>query len=195
MSRFVRFVCIGVFLFGSFSNVTWAEEMDKINENPEPQASIQKNIPQANKDLVSSFRELKPDYWQESPLPIQGLAMYYNPGVMERVLKNRRGWGHVTECKECIGRVALLRDGDVDRRVWLQRPGYPVEGPFWVIDQAAQRDVPGLVRRNWAVDVDYQTAMRWRMRGPIPIIVLDDPSQSLPVGQAVNTETFAQTIP
>ncbi|MBX2997681.1 MAG: hypothetical protein KF893_04160 [Caldilineaceae bacterium] len=107
--------------------------------------------------------------------------MYYNPGVMDRVLERQIGWGDVTECDECIGRVALLREGDMDRRIWLQRPGYAVEGPFWVVDQAAEQDVPGLVRRNWAVDVDYETAMRWKMRGPIPIIVLADPSQAIPV--------------
>jgi hypothetical protein len=195
MTRFARYVCISVFLFGSFTATVMAEETAKKETDAEPLATAQEKIPHANKKLVSSFRELTPSYWDETPLPVQGLAMYYNPGIMERVLRNRLRWGHVTECEECIGRIALLRDGDVDRKVWLQRPGHEVEGPFWVIDQAARHHVPGLVRRNWTVDVDYQTAMRWRMRGPIPIVVMEDPAQALPVDQATNTGATAPAIP
>jgi hypothetical protein len=121
--------------------------------------------------------QIHPGYWESSPLPAQGLAMYYNPGLMEQVLDYRLRMGNVTECEECIGYVALLRAGDIDRRVWMQRPGEVVEGPFWVIDVAARHDIPSLLERDWVVDIDYETAMRWGMRGPVPVTVLSTPGQ------------------
>ena len=32
-----------------------------------------------------------------------------------------------------------------------------------------------LLARNWVVDVDYDTAMRWGMRGPVPVTILGAP--------------------
>lgn len=190
MKKFLQIVVFGTLFISSVTPVVIANENVGVQEN-EP-VRLDRVVP-ANRHLVSSYRDLSPDYYQPSPLPIQGLAMYYNPGVMDRVLQRQIGWGHVTECDECIGRVALLREGDMDRRIWLQRPGHAAEGPFWVVDQAAERDVPGLVRRNWAVDVDYETAMRWKMRGPIPIIVLADPSQAVPVtAESITAEETAK---
>lgn len=116
---------------------------------------------------------LHPGYWEPSILPAQGLAMYYNPGVFEQVLDYRYTQHHLSACDDCIGYVALLRGGDIDRQVWLQREGQMLEGPFWVVDAAAFKHVPGLLSRNWVVDVDHDTAMRWRMAGPIPITVYD----------------------
>ncbi len=130
----------------------------------------------AETEAEFAVEELEPAYWAASPLPISGLAMYYNPGVMERVLAFRRQAGHVTECPECIGYAAMLRAGDLDRRVWLKRPGHLEEGPFWVIDVAATKHIAYLLQRGWVVDVDYRTAQRWGMRGPIPVTVLERPS-------------------
>jgi hypothetical protein len=190
MKKFLQIVVFGTLLISSVTPVLHANEsMGGRENNPIRRDPI---VP-ANRHIVSSYRDLSPDYYKPSRLPIQGLAMYYNPGVMDRVLQRQIGWGNVTECRECIGRVALLREGDMDRRIWLQRPGHAVEGPFWVVDQAAERDVPGLVRRNWAVDVDYETAMRWKMRGPIPIIVLADPSQAVPItAESISSEETAK---
>lgn len=184
MKKLFKIAALGTLLFTCAVSVIHAE--GDINTDGEPvevpanaTAEAPAEIRQANQQWISTYLDLQPSYYQPTPLPLRGLAMYYNPGVMDTVLANQLGWGDVTECDECIGRVALLREGDMDRRVWLQRPGHPAEGPFWVIDQAAKHDVPGLVRRNWAVDVDYETAMRWEMRGPIPIVVLAEPEQAL----------------
>ncbi|MCB0113164.1 MAG: hypothetical protein R2873_21205 [Caldilineaceae bacterium] len=180
MRKLFQIAALGTLFFGCAAGVIHAEETTNVEvDSTETPKEENVEIPNANHRWVSSYLDLQPDYYQPTPLPLQGLAMYYNPGIMDRVLVNQLAWGDVTECDECIGRVALLREGDMDRRVWLQRPGHPAEGPFWVIDQAAKRDVPGLVRRNWAVDVDYETAMRWEMRGPIPIVVLAGPEQAM----------------
>lgn len=185
MKKLFQVVVFSTLILSCMTPIVSANEEPKGEQDP---SSRLDEIVSANQQPVSSYRDLSPSYYHPSPLPIQGLAMYYNPGVMDRVLQRQIGWGHVTECYECIGRVALLREGDMDRRIWLQRPGHEVEGPFWVVDQAAEHDVPGLVRRNWAVDVDYETAMRWKMQGPIPIIVLADPSQAVPVPPDPNRE-------
>lgn len=118
---------------------------------------------------------LSPGYWEASPLPAEGKVMYYNPGVMERVLAFRLEAGHVTECPECVGYAAMLRGKDLDRRIWIERTGHLAEGPFWVIDVAAPQHVPMLLERGWVGDVDYETAMRWRMAGPVSARVLAQP--------------------
>lgn len=146
--------------------------------------------PEAWRPIVNSLR---PGYWDASILPVQGVAMYYNPGVFQQVLDFRYANNHLSTCDECIGYVALLRAGDIDRRVWLQREGEIPEGPFWVVDVAAGKDIPRLLNENWVVDVDHDTAMRWRMAGPIPITVYDENS---PEAQAVREAraSAAQTV-
>ncbi len=104
-------------------------------------------------------------------LLIAGQATYYAPGVMDEVFENRLAWGHVQPCELCVGMVALLDREMVGELVYLQRPGYEVEGPFLVIDCAAAGDRANLVRRGWAVDVDWATAQRWGMRKPVPVKV------------------------
>ncbi len=143
--------------------------------NSEPAGNVEptenaKPDPETWRPIVDNLR---PGYWETSNLPVQGVAMYYNPGVFQKVLGFRYKNQHISTCDECIGYVALLRAGDLDRRVWLQRQDRIAEGPFWVVDVASRRDIPGLLERNWVVDIDYQTAMRWRMAGPIPITVYD----------------------
>lgn len=115
---------------------------------------------------VAAWLKLQPPYASESPLPVSGKAMYYNPGVMERVIVNRLRFKNIEPCEECIGRVAMLRYGDINRKVWLQFYGSHVEGPYHVVDTAATQHVGMLIARDWIVDVDYQTAQRWGMRMP-----------------------------
>jgi hypothetical protein len=105
-------------------------------------------------------------------LLVAGQATFYNPGIAEQVLANRLAWGHVQPCGACIGYVALLERETVGELVWLQRPGQPPEGPFLVIDCAAAGHQDALRKRGWVVDVDWQTAQRWQMRGPVPVTVL-----------------------
>ena len=86
-----------------------------------------------------------------------GVAVSYAPGVMERVAKNtgRSYEGY-------IGAVALELCSDVGKSVWLKRPGYDFEGPFLVIDCAKPEDLYGnVVYEGIAVEVDYNTAVRW----------------------------------
>ena len=117
-----------------------------------------------------------PGYHAQTPLPQVGKAMYYASGVMEQVIKYRLRVGDITPGKKCLGYVALMRKGDLDREVWIVINGQ-VEGPFCVVDVAALQHIPSLLERNWVVDVDYQTAKRWGMVGVGPkfVVVLGAP--------------------
>jgi hypothetical protein len=135
------------------------------------------------------WTELSPPYTALSPLPATGLAMFYAPYVMDGVAAYRERTGDLAVCPECIGQVALLRAGDLGRKVWIQLGEKAVEGPFQVLDVAARHHIPDLLRRNWVVDVDYATAVRWGMNGPVAVTVYDEPPEqaSLPA----NAETIA----
>jgi hypothetical protein len=125
-------------------------------------------------------------YWEPSPLPIQGLATYYNPGIMEYVQEYRLSAGDIDPCPECVGAVALLRAGDIGRKVWLQPPGGDPVGPFLVVDCARRQDVVPLLQRNWAVDVSYEVGQDWGMNRPLDgVIVFEDPADTAP-GRSTN---------
>ena len=68
--------------------------------------------------------------------------------------------------------VALLDREQIGTQVYLQRPGQQPEGPFLVIDCAQRAHRALLIKGNWAVDVDWETAKRWEMRGPVAVMVL-----------------------
>lgn len=128
--------------------------------------------------VTPAWRLLSPPYTAETPLPASGKAMYYNPGVMKTVIESRTRFAHIEPCEECIGYVAMLRYGDVDRKVWLQLSPLKVEGPFHVVDAAATQHVGMLIEREWVIDVDYKTAQRWGFRMPW-VTVWDEPPLDL----------------
>lgn len=121
------------------------------------------------------WQSMTPAYHEQSPLPIQGRAMYYNPGVMKLVLENRLASGAVQECPECIGYVAMLRYGDLNRKVWIQLADSRIEGPFLVADAADTKHVGMLLDKKWVIDVDHETARRWNMWNPKSVTVLANP--------------------
>lgn len=141
---------------------------------------------------MTHWLQLSPPYSEPTPLPITGLAMYYAPQVMDRVELYRERMNQIEACEECIGRVALLRAGDLGRLVWIQVEDGIVEGPFQVLDVAARHHIPDLLRRNWVVDVDYETARRWGMRGPIEVTVFAEPPEKVALQMSENAQ---KTIP
>ena len=137
--------------------------------------------------------ELVPGYWEQSPLPQTGLATYYAPGMMEYVAGYRQTQGQLPACPECVGTVALLRAGDIGRKVWLQAPEGERVGPFLVIDCARRQDVDPLVARDWVVDVSYELGQAWAMNRPLAgVTVLEDPADATigPVRLGVPTPFF-----
>jgi hypothetical protein len=105
-------------------------------------------------------------------LLVAGSATFYAPGVMEDVYANRLAWGHVQPCAACVGMVALMDRDTIGQLVYLQRDGLDPEGPFLVVDCANAAHLAALRARNRVVEVDFETAQRWGMQGPIPVRVL-----------------------
>jgi hypothetical protein len=101
--------------------------------------------------------------------------MYYNPGIMRQVVEYRKNMGEIESCDDCVGYAALLRAGDLNRKIWIEWTDGTVEGPFLVADVAARHHVDMLIQRGWAVDVDNQTAMRRGMFMPVAVTVLAAP--------------------
>lgn len=152
--------------------------------------------PSVHKIYHKPVVDLTPSYNQQTDLPAYGKAMFYNPGVMETVLENRLESGVINHCHECIGYVAMLRAGDLNRRIWIQLPDSTVEGPFQVIDAADQKHVHMLLNKMWVIDVDYETAMRWKMAGPRLVTLWDEPPlrYSLSNNIALERQDFAVDI-
>ena len=137
-----------------------------------------------------SWATINPGYKQPSNFPVRGFSTYYNPGIMEEVVRYRMRVGDITPCPECIGEVALIRAGDINRRVWLQLDDSTVEGPFLVTDCAHTWDVAPLVSRHWGVDLDYSTAKRWEFKMRM-VTILDQPPTAWQQDEAIAAATGA----
>lgn len=99
-------------------------------------------------------------------LTLIGLATYYSPGVMERVAVYRG-----LSCDECIGYAAMVDPAYLGQRVWIGRPGQRSEGPFLVVDCGNAEHRAAQTARGLIAEVDFPTAQRWKMRGPITVRV------------------------
>lgn len=97
----------------------------------------------------------------KSPLPATGKAMYYSKGLFEKVLASRVKSEKFPICDNCVGLIAMLRDGDRRRKVCINRKGQPTEGPFLVADVAGDSHKKQMIEKEWVADVDYETAIRW----------------------------------
>jgi hypothetical protein len=137
-----------------------------------------------------SWTTINPGYKQATNFPVRGFSTYYNPGIMEEVVAYRIRAGDITPCPECIGEVALIRAGDINRRIWLQLDDRTVEGPFLVTDCAHTWDVAPLVGRGWGVDLDYDTATRWGFNMRM-VTILDQPPAEWQQDEAIAAATGA----
>jgi hypothetical protein len=116
-----------------------------------------------------------------------GVAKYYAPGVMERVARTRG-----MALAGYVDGVALLPCEHVGREAWLVRPGsWPpvVEGPFLVVDCAASRHYSWRVAEGDVVEVGWETARRWGMRGPVKDVVVFVGSKNQGIKESGNQES------
>jgi hypothetical protein len=95
-----------------------------------------------------------------------GYATFYAPGVMEATA-NYRG----LSCPDCIGYAAMVDPEWIGQRIWIGRPGQRSEGPFLVVDCGKAEHREGQRRRGLVAEVDFATARRWNMRGPVVVRV------------------------
>ena len=88
-----------------------------------------------------------------------GSAVFYAPDVMRANAEYRE-----LSLDGVVGAVAIQSCSEIGHKVWLQRPGYDWEGPFLVVDCSRRNDLYGQIMfRDQAVEVDFDTAVRWRM--------------------------------
>lgn len=104
-----------------------------------------------------------------------GDCSYYADGVMEATLQYRLDRGQVQPCAACVGYVALLDCDRIGGLVWLDW-GDVTEGPYLVTDCAQAEHRAGLRARGRAVEVDWPTARRHHMAGPMPVQVFWQPA-------------------
>jgi len=119
--------------------------------------------------FTPSWQAVDPPWQAASAFPATGEVTYYAPGLMEWVYELRIVRGEVPVCDppQCAGYAATLRPGDLGRLVWLRPLGRPAEGPFLVVDYAAEKDFERLRARGLVAEVDFKTAQRWGMRGTL----------------------------
>lgn len=109
----------------------------------------------------------------ETNLPTSGHATYYAEGVMEAVAQRRIRSGQIAACPECVGSVAMMRKGDIGRKVWLEYHDSTI-GPWLVVDCADVSDFQRVVQHDLIVEIPYDLAMKLQIRGPVPITVLPE---------------------
>jgi hypothetical protein len=107
---------------------------------------------------------------------IEGAATFMSQGRMEQVVANR----HIT-LDGYVGAVALNRQGDLYRDVWIQHDG-TISGPYLVVDCAqAGQDFEVREAQHRILEVGWDLAQAWHMRGPHDVTVwLVEPSTASP---------------
>jgi len=97
-------------------------------------------------------------WFRSAPLYSVARATYYAPGVMEATAAYM---GYSLE--GFVDGIALMSPADLGKTAWLRHDG-EWEGPFLVVDYAAQTDMYSAVMFNReVVEVGFRTAERWGM--------------------------------
>lgn len=95
----------------------------------------------------------------ELPDLFSGIAVFYGPNVMEGTAEYRG-----LSLDNYLGGVALPTCSGIGSPVWIKRIEKEWEGPYLVVDCAQRNDLYGVaVIRAEAVEVDFNTAVRWGM--------------------------------
>jgi len=93
----------------------------------------------------------------ELPHLFSGIAVFYAPYIMEATAEYRG-----LDLTGFLGGVALPTCSAIGSKVWIKRSNW--EGPYLVVDCARRNDLYGVaVIRKEAVEVDFNTAVRWGM--------------------------------
>lgn len=122
--------------------------------------------------------------WEEETpyVSMNGCAAYYASGQMEATANvlgyiNEADRGAYYEwlwSEGYIGAVAVYRLGDKGKDVHILWPDGTIDGPYISIDVVARNHYNLGLDRNRVIDVDYDTAMRHNMRGPMAVTIIYD---------------------
>lgn len=95
----------------------------------------------------------------EVPDLFSGIAVFYGPNVMEGTAEYRG-----LNLDYYLGGVALPTCSSIGSPVWIKRDKSEWEGPYLVVDCAQRNDLYGIaVVREEAVEIDFNTAIKWGM--------------------------------
>lgn len=132
------------------------------------------------------YKETSQIEWQDkSPQVMSGCAAYYSKGLMESTAVT---FGHIASSQEYnewledngyLGAVAVYRLGDKGKDVHILWPDGTLDGPYLAIDVVARHHYELGLRRNRVIDVDYETAMRYEMKGPVAVTIIYNHSNML----------------
>jgi len=102
-----------------------------------------------------------------------GYATFYAPNVMEATAEYR---GLLGTCPDCVGYAAMIDPEWIGQRVWISRPGHRAE-LFLVVDCGKEEHRAAQKARGLVAEVDFPTAVRWKMRGRIVVFVSTNGTQ------------------
>ncbi|PJE63382.1 hypothetical protein COU89_03655, partial [Candidatus Roizmanbacteria bacterium CG10_big_fil_rev_8_21_14_0_10_45_7] len=148
----------------------------QLSPNPTTAASFPSLIPRGYGTAGQTWATMNPGYEEQTALPVQGYVTWYGrAGLMAEVATNQLAWGQITPCAECKGDISLMRQGDINRRVWIRRASGVVEGPYRVVDCAAKKDVATILKyKGWAADLSYEIAQNWGFKSE-DVTIFDAP--------------------
>jgi len=119
--------------------------------------------------------------YTENPA-LNGCAAYYSKSTMERTAATLGLIGKPKDYKAWlsengyIGAVAVYRNGDKGRDIHILWPDGTIDGPYLAIDVVARNHYQLGLSRNRVIDVDYNTAIRHNMEGPVAVTIIFDNS-------------------
>jgi len=117
------------------------------------------------------------DTWFPS---MSGCAAYYADGNMAKTMtafgytEKSSGYYNWLDENGYLGAVAVYRKGDMGKDVHILWPDGTIDGPYIAIDVVAKHHYNLGLSKNRVVDVDYNTAMRHEMRGPVAVTIIYD---------------------
>jgi len=125
---------------------------------------------------------------------LTGCAAYYSKGVMPSTataldyITSNKAYNSWLEENGYIGAVAVYRLGDKGRDVHILWPDGTIDGPYLAIDVVARNHYRLGMVRNRVIDVDYATAMKHEMAGPMAVTIIYDNSWFLSMAYGDDNE-------
>lgn len=89
-----------------------------------------------------------------------GVATFYAPGVMDKVVANRG-----LSLKGYVDGIVTMTCGNVGDSAWVKRPGTGWEGPYLVVDCGGPHGVWAFTQYKLHVEVDYDRWVMWQADG------------------------------
>jgi len=118
--------------------------------------------------------------WEEesSAMSMSGCAAFYSKGRMETTatilgyIDSKSDYSAWLEGAGYIGAVAVYRLGDKGKDVHILWPDGTIDGPYIAIDVVSKKHYSIGLDKNRVIDVDYKTAVRHNMRGPVAVTII-----------------------